>query len=259
MSETSQEILKLLRELLLSELYDGASLEKVASDGLHSAYEAVALFMHSAMLFAGFRLVGLGESGALTSTGNKWPSFDCGDLKGVSALPKSWNHSTDLYAFRYKHPQSSMTFLLKILKMGATFVVNGLALEDGKIYEIRLKVEDYAKLAVFPLKSVQLDALKDALFGSKELLKLLKDDIVKKLIPGLLKPGFEHLHAETSTQTEPESSGLGSSRRIPPVGRVPFPRPTGTIPDYYSERPGRSPYGIGDRDLDPFGSLRPPQ
>lgn len=43
-------------------------------------------------------------------------------------LPQSWNASP-AFAFRYKHPQSSLTFLIKAVQMADKLIVHGMAVE----------------------------------------------------------------------------------------------------------------------------------
>lgn len=47
----------------------------------------------------------------------------------VRKLPDEWNaHGPHSYAFRYSHPQSSLTFVIKSLKLGERWIVHGLAI-----------------------------------------------------------------------------------------------------------------------------------
>ena len=45
-------------------------------------------------------------------------------------LPESWNeHSPNSFAFRYRHDQSSLVYLLKAVKLSKRLVIHGIALE----------------------------------------------------------------------------------------------------------------------------------
>lgn len=79
--------------------------------------DGIAALLHSVMTTLGFRLVGLDDS-----------SSDMQQEKNV--LPEEWSkHSPDSFAFRYRHDQSSLVFLLKLVKLSKRTVVHGIALE----------------------------------------------------------------------------------------------------------------------------------
>ena len=78
--------------------------------------DAIAVLLHAVMSILGFRLVGLDDS-----------SSDVQCEKNV--LPAEWKKtSPDLHALRYKHDQSSLVFLLKIIKLSKRLVIHGIAL-----------------------------------------------------------------------------------------------------------------------------------
>ena len=69
------------------------------------------------MVELGFRLVAVDEHSP--------PSPDLNNV-----LPEDWaKHGPGSYAFRYKHDQSSLEFLLKVSKLGNRTLVNAIALE----------------------------------------------------------------------------------------------------------------------------------
>lgn len=84
---------------------------------LNSAQDGLAALLHTAMVELGFRLVAVDEHSP--------PSPDLNNV-----LPEDWaKHGPGSYAFRYKHDQSSLEFLLKVSKLGNRTLVNAIALE----------------------------------------------------------------------------------------------------------------------------------
>ena len=60
----------------------------------------------------------------------------------MRVLPESWNsQGPSCYAFRYSHPQSSMTFVIKSLKLGNRFIIHGIAIEVSIISKSELKIK----------------------------------------------------------------------------------------------------------------------
>ena len=77
--------------------------------------DAIAALLHAVMSILGFRLIGLDDSSSDVQYEN-------------NALPAEWKKaSPDLYALRYKHDQSSLEFLLKIIKLSKRLVIHGIA------------------------------------------------------------------------------------------------------------------------------------
>jgi proteasome inhibitor subunit 1 (PI31) len=88
-----------------------------SSISLSSPQDALALLLHTVMATLGFRLVATDESS---------PGKESGD----NHLPEGWNkNGPDSYTFRYKHEQSTLVFLLKIVKLGNRTLVHGIATE----------------------------------------------------------------------------------------------------------------------------------
>jgi hypothetical protein len=84
---------------------------------LSAPQDGIAALLHSAMTILGFRLVGLDDS-----------SPDVQHEQNV--LPEEWSkNSPDSFAFRYRHDQSSLVFLLKVVKLSKRIVIHGIALE----------------------------------------------------------------------------------------------------------------------------------
>ena len=99
-----------------------------AKKSLATQQDGIAALLHSVMTILGFRLVGLTDS-----------SSDAQYEK--NALPEGWSkHSPDSFAFRYRHDQSSLMFLLKVVKLSKRTVVHGIALEVHNWLNIRRQV-----------------------------------------------------------------------------------------------------------------------
>jgi len=96
---------------------------------LHSREDALAALFHSIMISVGFRLVGLGEE---DSDDNKIERDSEGIIIG---LPKEWNsQGPNSYAFRYRHPQSSLTFLVKCMRLANKFLIHAMGIEVSDEY-----------------------------------------------------------------------------------------------------------------------------
>lgn len=84
---------------------------------LGSPQDALAALLHTAMTELGFRLIATDE--------NSSPKPDSNNI-----LPEDWaKNGPGNYAFRYKHDQSSLEFLLKVSKLGNRTLFNAIALE----------------------------------------------------------------------------------------------------------------------------------
>jgi proteasome inhibitor subunit 1 (PI31) len=84
---------------------------------LKTPQDGIAALLHTAMVTVGFRLIGVDESVPARSI-----------LTNV--LPDEWNkHGPGHYTLIYKHEQSSLEFLLKIVKLGGRTLVNAIAVE----------------------------------------------------------------------------------------------------------------------------------
>jgi hypothetical protein len=88
---------------------------------LSSPQDAVAILLHSAMTALGFRLVAISEDAPARD-------LEAGTTPGL--LPEDWNRKgPDVYTFKYRHEQSSFTFLLKLVKISGKMMVHGIAIE----------------------------------------------------------------------------------------------------------------------------------
>lgn len=92
-----------------------------SNKSLTNPQDALAVLLHAAMTALSFRLVAIDEDAA-----PKEPESDA--TPGL--LPEGWNRrSPDVYTFKYKHEQSSLTFLLKLVKMAGKVIIHGIAVE----------------------------------------------------------------------------------------------------------------------------------
>ena len=84
---------------------------------LNSAQDGLAALFHTAMTELGFRLIAIDEHSPPIPAMN-------------NVLPKGWaKNGPGNYAFRYKHDQSSLEFLLKVSKLGNRTLLHAIALE----------------------------------------------------------------------------------------------------------------------------------
>ncbi|KXS19988.1 hypothetical protein M427DRAFT_142867 [Gonapodya prolifera JEL478] len=230
-----------------------------------SQADAVSGVIQACMLALDFRLVGLGEEGPVDES-------VMGGSDTVRPLPAEWNASQDAYAFRYKHDRSAFTFLIKVLKMASKVMINGLAPEDNKLRTLTITLPDMmSPFGKYPFTTADEARVLAApnppsspyfgLFKSydkiHDLISGFKVDVIVRIAPNLQKEGYQ----ETVSQPTPTSSS-SSSR---PSRSQPVPRPAPAEPSRPSPfsplggiggpmGPGRSPFAIGDRDLDPFAA-----
>ncbi|KAG7004941.1 hypothetical protein G7Y79_00022g051620 [Physcia stellaris] len=242
--------------------YMYSSLTPSTEPQLRDPYDAVALLCHACMIAVGFRLIGLGE--------------------------EDWNSTTTSnYAFRYAHSQSSLTYLVKVSRLGSKALVQGLTLPDeGKVHTLDFPQSDKATTSA-KIRDIFISAGRIT-----DLCALLKINLIQKLAPGIRKEGYEE-SAHAASNASPPSAAAGRERndqrrpehdplrddRLPPYAQPrPFddplaagprrqPYPAGDFPppgfedEYEIHRPpgggpfggARRPLNIGERDLYPPG------
>ncbi|KAI9023376.1 PI31 proteasome regulator N-terminal-domain-containing protein [Hyaloraphidium curvatum] len=235
--------------------------------------ELVAAVLHAAMVALGFRCIGIGEEGEPGAAGAAAAQAGDSGAEQDPTMPAGWNTQA-AYAFRYRHPQSSLTFLVKSLRMADRILVHGMAVEDGKLRSFEIPISTHLVpplAATYPVTPSVLSAPRApgsdspllAYFRSaqslQDMLNLFKIQIVQRIAPGLQKEGYEE------TAVEPPATGTSSSAQPRPRPVAP-PYPIGGgIPDYprrpppYLPGPAYGPRfgGIGSRDLDPFAGGYP--
>lgn len=255
-----------------------------ATTQLRNAYDAIALAAHASMLAIGFRLVGLGEDHRIDAQS---------DPSEPSPIPTEWNAQSGSYAFRYRHSQSSMEYLVKVNRMGNKAVIMAMALGDDKTHTAEVKVDDFVSAGNLPLELNQSASEEDRAkqvidtfvtvgrlsdFGS-----FMRVQLIQKLAPSLQKEGYEETSGGQSSNTRQPAPGREGDRpqRDPlredrdPLPARPHPfddplaqprRPGRPMPDpmpgfedeHEIQRPprGMQPGGFpryGDRDLYPQG------
>lgn len=260
-----------------------ASLPKDASPHLNSAFDTVALATHASMIGIGFRLVGLGEDHRVEAHS---------DYDTPQPLPAEWNATNGSYAFRYRHGQSSMEFLVKVTRMGNTITVMGMAMGDDKIVDFKVQKGEYVSEGNLPVTvdtekteeaeeaitkaCINVGRLSD--YGS-----LMRVKLIQKLAPSLQKEGYQETQDEEAGQSSRQAPGRESPRPQydplredrdpraqphplhdplvqPRQPRGPFPEPIPGFEDEFEiQRPPRGMgqgggFGrIGERDLYPQG------
>ena len=84
---------------------------------LESQQDAVVALIHSAFTALSFRLIAVDEASPANIT-----------LGGV--LPEAWNtNGPGNYTLRYRHEQSSLEYIIKVVKLGNRTLINAIAVE----------------------------------------------------------------------------------------------------------------------------------
>uniref|UniRef100_A0A1D1YET9 Proteasome inhibitor PI31 subunit n=1 Tax=Anthurium amnicola TaxID=1678845 RepID=A0A1D1YET9_9ARAE len=226
---------------------------------LSSGQDALAALSHSIMQAVGFRLVGLGEEDSSNEDNNTVNRDSEGNIVG---LPKGWNvQGPNSYSFRYKHPQSSFTFLIKCMRLSNKFLIHGMGVEDNKTITLEVITDDYTSPSFFPFttEKYNVDPIVHGFISTsriKDFTNIYKINIIQKLIPGLNKPGYEE-SGTTTTTAQPSSSTRQQDHD--PL-RIPTRQPP-RVPPLFDDPYGgdeplsiNNPFNIGRDDLDPLGS-----
>ncbi|CDO68685.1 hypothetical protein BN946_scf184652.g12 [Trametes cinnabarina] len=206
---------------------------------LESPQDAIAALIHTVFTVLGFRLISTDESGPSRTLEN-------------NVLPEEWNqHGPGSYVFRYRHEQSSLEFLVKVVKLGNRTLVNSIAVETDKTASLDVATSDFTSTSFFPhdLSASNPPPLVHGFISSNRIndfVSQLKLTTLQKLMPGLRKEGY----------SEEADTNAGPSRARAPEGPPPA-RPRPEQPPYAPEDiyPGavpRNPLEIGRRDRDPF-------
>lgn len=88
------------------------------SKKLESPQDGLAALVHSALAAVGFRLVGIDDTAGTSETSSD------------NVLPDGWNRfGPSFYTLKYRHSQSSLEFLVKIVRMSSMIRINGMATE----------------------------------------------------------------------------------------------------------------------------------
>lgn len=228
---------------------------------LRDPYDAVALLCHACMIAVGFRLIGLGEDDKIDATA---------DPQAPQPLPAAWNSTTTSnYTFRYAHSQSSLTYLIKVSRLGSKALVHGLTLpEEGKVHSVDIPIKEFLSPSALPLPSTEQEG-KEVTSGKireifisaariTDLGALLKINIIQKLAPGIRKEGYEEsAHtASTAQRRSPPPEAAGRDREAQRPDRDPLR--DDRLPPYAQPRPFDDPLAAGPRRPFPAGDFPPP-
>ncbi|KAF8665669.1 hypothetical protein AX16_000122 [Volvariella volvacea WC 439] len=206
------------------------------SKKLQSPQDGLAALLHTAMSALAFRLVAVDERPSQSLVGNK--------------LPSEWNRGgPESYSFKYRHEQSSLEFVLKVIRLGNRTLVNAIASETDKVLSLDMPTNDFVSPSFFPHEIGAGDTpLIHGFISSNrvaDLMSQFKLMVVQKLVPGLRKEGYQEEAAPASGQ--PGTSQSGPAR---PEPSRPVPQPF--EPPILPYMPPRNPLEIGRRDLDPI-------
>ncbi|KAG2198809.1 hypothetical protein INT47_000725 [Mucor saturninus] len=177
------------------------STSQIASN-LQSTHDALAAASHAIMLGVGFRFAGLGDDARQEGDGT------------TTHLPDTWNaNGPHSYQFRYSHPQSSLTFIIKIVKLGDKCIILGLGIGDNKTAMLDITTQDYTSESFFPYTDTSKPLAHGFISSDRfhDFIKAFKLNILQRLIPGLNKPGYED-NTTTTSSTRPSTD---TERRQP--------------------------------------------
>ncbi|KAF8639931.1 hypothetical protein AX17_001181 [Amanita inopinata Kibby_2008] len=209
-----------------------------SQDSLTTPHDAIAALLHATMASLSFRLIAINES-SLSDAAN--------------VLPAEWNKDgPGSYTFKYRHNQSSLEFLIKVISLGRRTLVNAIPLESDKVATLDIATDDFTSASFFPHTITSDQPLIHGYISSNrvaDLVSRFKLAIVQKIMPGLRKEGYTE-----EIEVPATSAGAPSSSQNPPPAR---PQPV--IPPTGPERPFESrppfpdnPLEIGRRDRVPF-------
>ncbi len=257
------------------------SLPKESTPQLKDSYDAIALLSHACMLAVGFRLVGLGENHKVgvcplrrlcARTKSNVATEITSDPNDPEPLPQEWNaSSSNDYAFRYAHTQSSLEYLVKVSRLGNKAVINGLGVGDDKVHTLDFLLKDFVSPSSLPHTTPSSEGMNEATLSLRKIFisagrmtdaaSLLKLQIIQKLAPGLSKEGYEE--SAHSASPNPSSREQGWYRQ-PGPGREGEAQPShdplrdDRLPPPAQPRPFNDPLAAEPRRPYPAGDFPPP-
>jgi len=219
------------------------------SKRLESPQDALAALVHTVLSSLDFRLIGIDDS----ANGNTYAD---------NILPEGWNrHGPETYLFKYRHNQSSLDFLLKVVKLGTMMQINGIASETRSIANLSVVTNDFLSPSFFPhtIESGSEPLVHGFIASNRvsDFVSQLSVTIVQNLVPGLRKDGY----SEESSGAQSTASGSRppqqSGQREPPPAAYPRPPPVQPHAPFSppSHIPPDSPLRIpeiGRRDREPL-------
>lgn len=231
---------------------------------LNNPQDALAALSHTILASLGFRLINLGEGKPVR------PVSEATETTAIQ-IPQDWNSAgPDLYTFGYRHDQSSLEFVVKLVKMAGRILVTASAVEHNRTAVWEIVTADFTSQSFFPYspessESSIVTQLANGFISSNRAQDFATEfdrRIIREILPGLRKDGYE-----APEPSSPEPSILRHRRdEVPPRGEPFHPRnppasPLSPAPDdpTLPEAPYQ-PFGLGRRDLDPFAAnpLPPP-
>ncbi|KAF8528805.1 PI31 proteasome regulator N-terminal-domain-containing protein [Hysterangium stoloniferum] len=207
---------------------------------LQSPHDAIVALIHTCMHVLSFRLVGTDDADTIAT----YPD---------NLLPDAWNaRGPAVYTLRYKHEQSSLTFVVNVSKLATRTIINAIAVESDKIASLDIRTDDYTSASFFPYKvsAPESQPLVHGFISSNRLADLVqayKFKIIQKLVPGLRKEGYTEATDEGSSSRSRQEQPRPQARPVSPA-RPEYP-PFGDQP---GQQPYHNPLSIGRRDLDPI-------
>ncbi|KAI5119906.1 hypothetical protein M0805_003710 [Coniferiporia weirii] len=212
--------------------------------------DALAALTHSILSILAFRLVGVDDSSSVGAFVD-------------NVLPDKWNiHAPGTYTFRYRHDQSSLEFLVKVLKLGPRTLINAIAIETDKTASLDISTNDFVSPSFFPhvVGAAGSPPLVHGFISSNRVADFVTQfnlKITQKLIPQLRKEGYteDTGDASTNSTSNPRFGQPSNQNQRPPVrpeNSRPSPDEPRVPPGLTSHIPPENPLQIGRRDLDPI-------
>ncbi|OLN98002.1 hypothetical protein CCHL11_06834 [Colletotrichum chlorophyti] len=223
---------------------------------LSSGYELPALLSHAYMTALKFRLLGFDEE--------KRTEEEIQTL--APRLPASWNAGYGALRFVYAHKQSSMTFIIRISKVGGKLEISGLGVGHDVIHRFEVTTKDLVNSSKLPLRitvkedgtedrSDLVEKLKGAFVSDTAINNFIEQfriNIVQKLIPKLQVEGYEESPDDRDAAENAQSEGRAQAGREP---RRPFPD---ALPQPARPYPFNDPLAAPPRNPIPAGDFPPP-
>ncbi|KAH7887861.1 PI31 proteasome regulator N-terminal-domain-containing protein [Phlebopus sp. FC_14] len=222
-----------------------AALLPPSNSTLTSPQDGLAALVHTVLSALAFRLVAIDDN----SPARPHPD---------NVLPDDWN-SKGLVdrIFRYKHDQSSLEFVVKVIKLGQRTLINAIAVESDKSASLDVSTNDFVSPSFYPHDVSKSNAapLVHGFISSNRITDFVsqfKLKIVQKLIPGLWKEGYLEESDDISAVAGPANPVPANAP--PPARTRPItpPSPEGFPYRLPSHIPPENPLEIGRRDLEPF-------
>ncbi|KZW04281.1 hypothetical protein EXIGLDRAFT_828191 [Exidia glandulosa HHB12029] len=213
---------------------------------LSSPTDALAVLFHTMLTALEFRLVAIDDDSVHQHAES-------------NVLPPQWTAHPGTHTFRYKHTQSSLEFVLKIIRLASRTVVNAITTETDKVAVLDIQTKDFTSQAFFPYDFLNANPLVHGYISSarvSDLASSFKTQIVQKILPGLRKDGYQD-SSETAGQAviPPSTSGPSRERPAPAQPRQPAPQQPFDPGHPFGEPVyprGGNPLEIGRRDREPI-------